>query len=61
MSDRTFKSVVDMFHHTVESRPDAEAMIGRRGGVWYSQSWRETADQVRRVACGLLSLGLEKS
>ena len=61
MSDRTFKSLVEMFHHTVEAAPDAEAMIGRRDGAWYSQSWREMAGQVRRVACGLLGLGLEKS
>ena len=61
MSDQRFKSLVEMFHHTVEATPDADAMFGRRGGVWYSQSWRETGDQVRRVACGLLSLGLEKS
>jgi long-chain acyl-CoA synthetase len=61
MSDRNFTSVVDMFHRTAEARPEADAMHGRRGGGWYTQSWREMAAQVRRVACGLLELGLGQS
>ncbi len=60
MSEPTFRSVVEMFQHRVQSTPDKEAMSGRRGGQWYSISWAETAKRVRAVACGLLSLGLKK-
>jgi long-chain acyl-CoA synthetase len=59
MSQR-FRSVVDMFHHRVAASPDAEAMYGRRGSEWYSLTWRQCGERVRRIACGLASLGLEK-
>ena len=60
MSEPTFRSVVEMFQDRVRSSPDAEAMSGRRDGKWYSLTWAETAQRVRAVACGLLSLGLKK-
>ncbi len=66
MDDRSFRSVAEMFHHRVESTPDAEAMYGRLrpGTGWYSLTWRETAERSRRRACGLLALagetGLER-
>ncbi|HSL83928.1 MAG TPA: long-chain fatty acid--CoA ligase, partial [Thermoanaerobaculia bacterium] len=60
--DRSFRSVVEMFHHRVEATPDADAMYGRvrPGTGWYTLTWRQTGDRVRKVACGLLALGLEK-
>src|SRR6185295_1222248 len=60
MSEPTFRSVVEMFQDRVRSTPNAEAMSGRRDGKWYSLTWSETAQRVRAVACGLLSLGLKK-
>ncbi|HSN86420.1 MAG TPA: long-chain fatty acid--CoA ligase [Thermoanaerobaculia bacterium] len=60
MSEPTFQSVVHMFQHQVASRPDAEAMSGRRNGQWYTLTWSEAGRRVRAVGCGLLSLGLAK-
>ncbi|PYQ66712.1 MAG: long-chain fatty acid--CoA ligase, partial [Acidobacteria bacterium] len=60
MSETSFRSVVHLFQHRVESSADREAMSGRHGGQWYSLTWRQAAERVRAVACGLLSLGLQK-
>ena len=60
MSEASFRSVVHMFQHRVESSADLEAMSGRRNGQWYSLTWREAGQRVRAVACGLLSLGFQK-
>jgi long-chain acyl-CoA synthetase len=60
MSEPAFRSVVELFQHRVASTPGAEAMSGRRGGQWYTITWGETAQRVRTVACGLLSLGFQK-
>src|SRR5436305_160946 len=60
MSETSFRSVVHLFQHRVESSADREAMSGRHGGQWYSLTWRQAAGRVRAVACGLLSLGLQK-
>jgi len=62
MSSRaaSFSSVVHMFHHRVGSTPDADAITGKRGGDWYTWTWRDVGDRVRRLACGLHALGLSK-
>ncbi len=60
MSEASFRSVVHMFQHRVESSADLEAMSGRRNGQWYYLTWREAGQRVRAVACGLLSLGFQK-
>jgi len=57
----SFSSVVDLFQHRVDSTPDADAMYGRRSGQWYTLKWREVGGRARKIACGLMSLGLEKS
>jgi long-chain acyl-CoA synthetase len=57
----SFSSVVELFHHRVDSTPDADAMYGRRSGEWYTLKWREVGERARKIACGLMSLGLEKS
>ncbi len=56
----SFRSVVELFHHRVDSTPDADAMYGRRGETWYTWKWREVGQRARRLACGLRSLGLER-
>jgi long-chain acyl-CoA synthetase len=60
MSERSFRSVFEMFQHRVASTPDSEAMSGRRDGQWHAMTWRETERRVRAVAGGLLSLGFQK-
>jgi len=61
MSDKRFRSVVEMFQHRVAASADGDAMYGRRGGEWYTLKWREVGEQARRVACGLLALGVAKA
>ncbi|MEM7481990.1 MAG: long-chain fatty acid--CoA ligase [Acidobacteriota bacterium] len=61
MSDRSFQSVVEMFHHRISTSPDSDAMYGRRGGEWYTLTWRDVGDRARQISCGLRSLGVEKS
>jgi long-chain acyl-CoA synthetase len=61
MSEKRFRSVVEMFHHRVDANGDADAMYGRRGGEWYTLTWREVGAQARCVAGGLLGLGVEKA
>ncbi len=56
----SFRSVVELFHHRVDSTPDADAMYGRRGETWYTWKWREVGQRARRLACGLRSLGVER-
>lgn len=59
MSHASFKSFVEMFHHRVKSTPDAEALEFKKDGKWVTITWKEVADRVRGVACGLRSLGVE--
>ncbi len=60
MSETVFRSLVHLFQHQVEASSGLEAMSGRRDGQWYKLTWKETGQRVRGVACGLLSLGLQK-
>lgn len=55
----TFRSVADMWHHRVDSTPDADAMIFKTGGNWQRMRWRDAGARVRRIADGLLASGLE--
>ncbi len=59
-SSASFRSVVHLFHHRVGSTPDADAIIGKRGTDWFTWSWRDVGERVRRLACGLHALGLSK-
>jgi len=60
VSERSHQSVVDILRHRVESTPDADAMYGRRGNSWYTLSWKDVGERSRKIACGLLSLGVAK-
>ncbi len=59
MSERSFESIVEMLHYRVAESADADAMYGYRDGGWYTMSWKEVGERCRRIACGLLSLGIE--
>jgi long-chain acyl-CoA synthetase len=54
----SFRSVADMWHHRVESTPEADAFSFRRGSAWETLSWRQAGDRVRAIANGLLANGL---
>ncbi|CAN5910607.1 AMP-binding protein [soil metagenome] len=42
-----------------KARPDAPAVREKDLGIWQTWTWRETAQEVREIACGLASLGFE--
>ncbi len=48
-----------MFLHRVEESGSKDAFQFPRGSGWARMTWRETGDRVRKVAMGLLSMGLE--
>jgi long-chain acyl-CoA synthetase len=43
-----------------ETRSDAPAYREKDYGVWQSWNWRESADNVRALACGLAALGIKR-
>jgi len=57
--DRMPRNVAAQFLERVEKSPNAEAFRFPRGEAWESITWRETGDQVSRVAAGLKALGIE--
>lgn len=48
-----------LLKHATE-RPDAPALREKEYGIWQTWSWREAAQTVRHMACGLRALGLER-
>jgi long-chain acyl-CoA synthetase len=48
------------FLDRVEKSADREAFRFPRGEAWESVTWRQAGDRVRRLAAGLLALGLER-
>ena len=46
-----------LLKHATE-RPDAPALREKEYGIWQTWSWREAAQTVRHMACGLRALGL---
>jgi long-chain acyl-CoA synthetase len=51
-------SVAQMFFDRVAQTPDREAFRYPAGDRWVSRTWRETAQQVTRLAAGLVALGV---
>lgn len=54
----TFRSVPQMFLSRVAKTPDREAYRYPDGSGWTSLTWRQVAEKVKAIACGLRSLGL---
>ncbi|MEX8193851.1 AMP-dependent synthetase/ligase [Comamonas guangdongensis] len=46
-----------LLKHATE-RPDAPALREKEYGIWQTWTWREAAQSVRHMACGLRALGL---
>jgi len=59
MTDRTFRSVPEMFLHRVAVTPDRQAFQFPDGDGWSWLTWKETGERVKAVACGLRALGIE--
>jgi len=51
--------VCDLLDATAARYPDRPAMKAKRNGRWEATSWREYREQARRVARGLIKLGLQ--
>jgi len=47
------------FYDRVQASPHREAFRFPRGDQWESVTWQETGDRVRKVAAGLVALGIE--
>jgi long-chain acyl-CoA synthetase len=43
-----------------KARPDAPALREKEFGIWQTWTWREAEQSVRRMACGLAALGLQR-
>src|SRR6476659_7495201 len=57
--DHLAPNVAVQFLDRVSQSPESEAYRFPRGEGWESRTWRETGEEVQRLAAGLLSLGLE--
>ncbi len=57
--DNLPKNCAVQFLDRVEQSADREAFRFPRGDAWESVTWRQAGDRVRRLAAGLLALGLE--
>jgi len=58
--DKMPQNCAMQFLDRVETSPDREAFRFPRGEAWESVTWRQAGDRVRRLAAGLLALGLER-
>lgn len=48
-----------LLKHAAE-RPEAAALREKEYGIWQTWTWRDVADNVRQMACGLAALGLAR-
>ena len=60
MTDNSNETVPTRFLNAVEKWGDRVAMRKKEYGLWHDISWNDYYDQVKFVACALLSMGLEK-
>ena len=57
--ERRAPTVARMFLDRVEQTPEREAYRYPTAGGWASVSWRETGERVRRLAAGLVAVGVQ--
>ena len=55
-----WNNLVDMFFEQAALMGDSPMLYTKKDGTWQSQSWREVADQVRRLADALRVVGVGK-
>jgi len=53
------KNPLEMLFHWAQVKPDKGFLFQPFDGVWKTYTWAETADQVRRMASALASMGFE--
>ena len=57
--ERMPRNVAVQFLDRVKQSPDREAYRFPKGDVWESRTWKQTGDEVNRIAAGLLALGIQ--
>ena len=57
--ERMPRNVAVQFLDRVKQSPDREAYRFPKGDVWESRTWKQTGDEVSRIAAGLLALGIQ--
>ena len=58
--DTTLDTFPKLLHSHVKLRPDQDAIREKDLGIWQSWTWAEAAAEIRALACGLASLGLQR-
>ena len=58
--DTTLDTLPKLLHNHVRLRPDRDAMREKDLGIWQSWTWAEAALEIRKLACGLASLGIKR-
>src|SRR6185503_13771686 len=53
---RASRNLVQIFFDQAAQYGDQPFLWARRDGTWHSSSWRQAADDVRRLAAGLVAL-----
>jgi len=58
--DTTLDTFPKLLHSHAKLRPDQDAIREKDLGIWQSWTWAEAAAEIRALACGLASLGLQR-
>jgi long-chain acyl-CoA synthetase len=53
-------TIPELWLHRVAETPDREAFRFPTAAGWESLTWKQAGERVRNIACGLLSLGLQR-
>ncbi len=60
MSERSTDTFPRLLLHHAAVRPDHPAVREKDLGIWQSWNWRQVAEEVRALACGLAELGFKR-
>ncbi|MDH5353798.1 MAG: AMP-binding protein [Gammaproteobacteria bacterium] len=60
LSEKTLDTFPKLLLSHARLRPNHDAIREKDLGIWQSWTWSETESEVRALACGLASLGLER-
>lgn len=58
VNDKTLDTFPKLLQSHVKQRPDHDAIREKDLGIWQSWTWRQAAEEIRALACGLADLGL---
>jgi long-chain acyl-CoA synthetase len=58
--DTTLDTFPKLLHSHAKLRPDQDAIREKDLGIWQSWTWAEAAAEIRALACGMASLGLQR-